>query len=59
MLIYGRTGEVEVFVDGKFVGKGKSCGKKITAKNRVAHNAYYQVIQNLSVKVTIVDETQS
>ncbi|KAK4716851.1 hypothetical protein R3W88_015189 [Solanum pinnatisectum] len=55
-----KTGEVEVFVDGKFVGKGKSCGKKITAKNRAAHNAYEQVVQNLSVEVDrLCDETQS
>ncbi|XP_055804201.1 ribonuclease 3-like protein 2 [Solanum dulcamara] len=50
-----KTGEVEVFVDGKFVGKGKSCGKKITAKNRTANNAYFQ-LRNLSVKATIVDD---
>ncbi|XP_049366601.1 ribonuclease 3-like protein 3 [Solanum verrucosum] len=55
-----KTGEVEVFVDGKFVGKGKSCGKKITAKNRAAHNADEQVVQNLNVEVDqLCDETQS
>lgn len=41
-----KTGEVEVYVDEKFVARGKSSGKKIIAKNRAAHNAYHQVIKN-------------
>ncbi|MCD9559147.1 Endoribonuclease Dicer [Datura stramonium] len=61
---WNKTGEVEVFVNGKFVGKGKSTGKKATAVNKAAHNAYDQVVRNLSVKVIIdkdppCDETQS
>lgn len=56
-------GEVEVHVNGKFVGKGKFSGKKIIAQNRAAHNAYYQVVTNLSMEKTIddypCDETQS
>ncbi|XP_060189513.1 ribonuclease 3-like protein 3 [Lycium barbarum] len=51
-----KTGEIEVFVDGKFVGKGESSGKKIFALNRAAHNAYYQVVRNLSVGAIVVDD---
>ncbi|XP_075084022.1 ribonuclease 3-like protein 3 isoform X2 [Nicotiana tabacum] len=46
------TGEIEVFVDGKFVGKGKFSGKKLIALNRAAHNAYCQIVKNLSVEAT-------
>ncbi|KAK4716141.1 hypothetical protein R3W88_014479 [Solanum pinnatisectum] len=61
---WDETGEFVVFVDEKFVGKGKSSGEKITAKNRAAHNAYYQVLRILSEKATIdndqhCDGTQS
>ncbi|XP_049405246.1 ribonuclease 3-like protein 3 [Solanum stenotomum] len=61
---WDENGEFEVFVDEIFVGKGKSSGKKITAKNRAAHNAYYQVLRILSEKATIdndqhCDGTQS
>ncbi|XP_009802061.2 endoribonuclease Dicer homolog 1-like isoform X1 [Nicotiana sylvestris] len=60
---WGETGEVEVHVNGKIVGKGKFSGKKIIAQNRAAHNAYYQVVTNLSKEKTTddypCDETQS
>ncbi|KAM3301481.1 ribonuclease 3-like protein 3 [Capsicum chacoense] len=51
-----KTGEIEVFVDRKLVGKGKSSGKKTIAQNRAAHNAYNQVVRNLAEKVTIDDD---
>ncbi|XP_070030146.1 ribonuclease 3-like protein 3 [Nicotiana sylvestris] len=46
------TGEIDVFVDGKFVGKGKFSGKKLIALNRAAHNAYCQIVKNFSVEAT-------
>ncbi|XP_059283987.1 ribonuclease 3-like protein 3 [Lycium ferocissimum] len=51
--LWEKTGEIEFLVDGKFVGKGKFSGKKEIALNRAAYNAYYQVVRNLSVEVTI------
>lgn len=50
-----KTGEVEYFVDGKFVGKGKFSGKKEIAQNRAAYNAYDQVIRNLRMETTVGD----
>lgn len=40
-----KTGEIEYFVDGKFVGKAKFPEKKDVAENRAAYNAYEQVIK--------------
>ncbi|XP_059285283.1 ribonuclease 3-like protein 3 [Lycium ferocissimum] len=51
--LWEKTGEIEVFVDGKFVAKGKFSGKKEIALNRAAYDAYYQVVKNLSVEITI------
>ncbi|XP_059292493.1 ribonuclease 3-like protein 3 [Lycium ferocissimum] len=41
-----KTGEVEVFVDGKFAGKGKFSSKKLVAINRAAHNAHCEIVKN-------------
>lgn len=57
--LWEKTREVEVFVDGKFVGRGKSSGKKIIALNRAAQNAYYQVVRNLSMEAIIDDDQPS
>ncbi|MCD9640383.1 Endoribonuclease Dicer [Datura stramonium] len=51
---WGKTREMQDFVDEKFEGKRNSSGKKITAQNRAAHNAYYQVVRNLIVKATLM-----
>ncbi|MCD9642641.1 hypothetical protein HAX54_029529 [Datura stramonium] len=53
------TGEIEVFVDGKFAGKGKFSGKKLIALNRAAHNAYCEIVKNLNVETTAHNETQN
>ncbi|KAK4372940.1 hypothetical protein RND71_008324 [Anisodus tanguticus] len=49
------TGEIEVFVDGKFAGKEKFSGKKLIALNRAAHNAYCEIVKNLNVETTSDD----
>ncbi|TMW96479.1 hypothetical protein EJD97_007291 [Solanum chilense] len=52
---WAECGEFEVYVDEQLVGRGKSSGKKITAKNRAAHNAYFKILQILSEKATIAN----
>lgn len=52
-----KTGEVEYFVDGKLVGKGKFRGKKEIAHNRAAYDACEQVIRNLRVKNVVGDHS--
>lgn len=47
-----RTGEIEIFVAGKFAGKGKFSGKKLIALHRAAHNAYCEIVKNLNVETT-------
>ncbi|KAL2483030.1 RNAse II-like 1 [Forsythia ovata] len=42
-----KTGEIEIFVDGKFAGRGKYDAKKLIAVNRAAHNAYQQILRKL------------
>lgn len=53
-----KTKEIEVFVNEKYVGRGKSSRKRTIAKNRAAHNAYYQVVKTMSLKAAIHDDDQ-
>nr|GMC85656.1 ribonuclease 3-like protein 3 [Ipomoea batatas] len=49
--VWEETGEIHVYVNGEFAGKSKFKGKKYTALNRAAHNAYYNYIMDkLSVE---------
>ncbi|XP_022858272.1 ribonuclease 3-like protein 3 [Olea europaea var. sylvestris] len=46
--IWRKTGEVEVYVDGKFAGRGKYEGKKLIAVNRAAHEANQHIVRELA-----------
>ncbi|XP_019162920.1 PREDICTED: ribonuclease 3-like protein 3 [Ipomoea nil] len=49
--VWEETGEIHVYVNGEFAGKSKFKGKKLTAHNRAAHNAYYNyLMEKLSLE---------
>ncbi|KAL3848998.1 hypothetical protein ACJIZ3_010880 [Penstemon smallii] len=45
--LWSAKGEIEVLVDGEFVGKGIYEDKKVIAVNRAARNAYIQIVEKL------------
>lgn len=47
-----KTGEIQVFVDGKFAGEGRYEGKKFIAVNRAAHDANQQIVRRLAQENT-------
>ncbi|CAK9153603.1 unnamed protein product [Ilex paraguariensis] len=42
--LWNQTGEIEVYVDNEFLGRGKYSAKKLIALNRAAEKAYNQLV---------------
>lgn len=51
--MWKETGEIEVYVDHEFAGRGKYCSKRLIALNRAAANAYNHILKKLSTNGSV------